>query len=64
MCFFQYTFRVYLLADMNTNEKISILIADDHDLVRRGLVLILGLFPEFTIVGDVKDGREAVDSAA
>ncbi len=53
-----------MLADMNTNEKISILIADDHDLVRRGLVLILGLFPEFTIVGDVKDGREAVDSAA
>jgi RNA polymerase sigma factor (sigma-70 family) len=48
---------------MNTNKKISILIADDHDLVRRGLVLILGLFPEFNIVGDVKDGREAVDSA-
>jgi two-component system response regulator NreC len=48
---------------MNAQEKISILIADDHDLVRRGLVLILGLFPEFKIVGDVKDGREAVDSA-
>jgi DNA-binding NarL/FixJ family response regulator len=63
MCFFQYTFSVYLLTVMNTTEKISILIADDHDLVRRGLVLILGLFPEFTIVGDVKDGREAVDSA-
>ncbi len=49
---------------MNTNEKISILIADDHDLVRRGLVLILGLFPEFTIVGDVKDGHEAVSAAS
>jgi DNA-binding NarL/FixJ family response regulator len=49
---------------MNTNNKISILIADDHDLVRRGLVLILSLFPEFTIVGDVRDGREAVDAAA
>ncbi len=49
---------------MNTSEKISILIADDHDLVRRGLVLILGLFPEFKIVGDVKDGHQAVDAAA
>ena len=49
---------------MGSIEQISILIADDHDLVRRGLVLILGLFPEFKIVGDVKDGREAVDLAA
>jgi DNA-binding NarL/FixJ family response regulator len=48
---------------MDARKKISILIADDHDLVRRGLVLILGLFPEFSIVGEVKDGREAVNSA-
>lgn len=49
---------------MGNSEKISILIADDHDLVRRGLVLILGLFPEFKIVGDVNDGHHAVEAAA
>jgi DNA-binding NarL/FixJ family response regulator len=42
---------------------ITILIADDHALVRRGFVQILSLYPEFTVVADVANGKEAVAKA-
>jgi len=42
------------------NQKIRILIADDHLVVRRGLVLVLRQEPDFEIVGEAKDGLEAV----
>ena len=38
-----------------------LLIADDHDLVRRGLRGLLRREPDFEIVGEAKDGREAVE---
>ena len=43
--------------------KIRILIADDHAVVRRGVALVLGLEPDFEIVGEVADGQQAVDAA-
>ena len=39
----------------------TVLIADDHALVRRGLVQILSLFNEFKVVADVGNGREAIE---
>jgi RNA polymerase sigma factor (sigma-70 family) len=45
---------------MEDRKKISIIIADDHDLVRRGLQLILSLYTEFDTVAEVEDGYLAV----
>jgi DNA-binding NarL/FixJ family response regulator len=42
---------------------ISIMIADDHEVVRHGLRLLLELDPEMTVVGEAADGAEAVDLA-
>jgi two-component system, NarL family, response regulator LiaR len=38
-----------------------LLIADDHDLVRRGLRGLLRREPDLEIVGEARDGREAVE---
>lgn len=46
---------------MNAERKITILIADDHTIVRRGLVSLLSLSDDFEIVGEAENGREAVD---
>lgn len=39
---------------------IRILIADDHSVVRQGLTMFLALDPDLEIVGEAKDGAEAV----
>ncbi|MCL4875045.1 MAG: response regulator transcription factor [Anaerolineae bacterium] len=44
-------------------EKIRILVADDHPVVRDGLVAMLGTQPDFDVVGECTNGREAVDLA-
>jgi DNA-binding NarL/FixJ family response regulator len=44
--------------------KISVLIADDHSLVRAGYRSILGDEQDIEVVGEAKDGREALDLAA
>ena len=41
--------------------KTRVLVADDHPIVLRGLVLVLGQQPDFTVVGEARDGAEAVD---
>lgn len=40
--------------------RISILIVDDQTLFREGLRIMLGGVPDFTIVGEARDGAEAV----
>ncbi|MBT2690717.1 response regulator transcription factor [Bacillus sp. ISL-47] len=40
---------------------IRVLIADDHHVVRRGLVFFLKTQPEIEIAGEAKNGREAVE---
>jgi two-component system response regulator NreC len=40
--------------------KIRIVLADDHQLFRRGLRVLLEQQPDFTVVAEAKDGREAV----
>lgn len=42
-------------------DPIRILIADDHAVVRKGLAMVLRLEPDFDVVGEAKDGREAVE---
>jgi len=41
-------------------KAIRILLADDHTVVRKGLRLLIESHPEFTVVADAADGREAV----
>lgn len=42
---------------------IRVLVADDHALVRRGLVLVLEHDPGIAVVGEVADGAAAVEAA-
>ena len=42
---------------------IQVLIVDDHSVVRRGLRMFLADDPEFEIVGEARDGAEAVAQA-
>jgi DNA-binding NarL/FixJ family response regulator len=42
------------------NKKSRIVIAEDHTILREGLRSLLSSSPEFEIVGEAKDGREAI----
>jgi RNA polymerase sigma factor (sigma-70 family) len=42
------------------NKKSRIVIAEDHTILREGLRSLLSSHPEFEIVGEAKDGREAI----
>jgi two-component system, NarL family, response regulator len=46
---------------MNQSNIIRVLIADDHPVVRQGLVAIVELEPDMTVVGIAGDGRSAVE---
>lgn len=41
-------------------EKIKIVLADDHSLIREGFKSLLGKNPEFEIVGEAEDGKQLV----
>jgi len=44
-------------------DLIHVLLADDHDIVRSGLKAALRGHPEFAVVAEARDGREAVREA-
>src|SRR5690242_16161066 len=46
------------------SERIRVLLADDHVLLRQALRLLLELHDEVEVVGEVNNGREAVESVA
>lgn len=43
------------------SEKISVLLVDDHSLVRRGFRRMLEDEPDIRVVGEASDGREAIE---
>ena len=43
--------------------SIRVLVADDQDLVRVGLRMILDAQPDIEVIGEAGDGRTAVDLA-
>jgi len=45
---------------MSTPKPITILLAEDHAIVRQGLIALLKLDGSFQLVGEAKTGREAV----
>ena len=51
------------LRTTETDKAIRILIADDHDVVRRGLRAFLDLDSGLEVVGEAANGREAVHFA-
>lgn len=44
-------------------KKIRILLADDHNIMRRGLRLLLERQAGFEVIGEAADGRQAVEGA-
>lgn len=45
------------------SESFRVLLVDDHDIVRQGLKSVLRGHPEFNVVGEARDGEEAVREA-
>ncbi|MFN8559758.1 MAG: response regulator transcription factor [Dehalococcoidia bacterium] len=43
--------------------RVRVLLADDHAVLRQALRLLLEMHDEIEIVGDVADGREAIEAA-
>ncbi len=48
---------------MKKNDKIRILIADDHSVMRIGLTALLESTDKFKIVGEATDGEQAIEKA-
>jgi two-component system chemotaxis response regulator CheB len=49
---------------MTSNEKIRVLVVDDSTFMRKVLVSILDSHGSFEVVGEARDGREAVEKSA
>jgi DNA-binding NarL/FixJ family response regulator len=47
-------------SDQPNAAPIRVLLADDHDILRQGLKLLLGLQQDMQVVGEARTGREAV----
>ena len=45
---------------MERDAKIRVLVADDHPMLREGLVAVLGTQPDFDVIGEAADGSEVV----
>lgn len=45
----------------NDHEQIKVLVVDDHEMVRRGLIAYLKTESDINVIGDVKNGIEAVE---
>ena len=47
---------------MSAMKAIRVMIVDDHAMVRKGLVTFLKNAPDFELVGEARDGREAIEA--
>ena len=43
------------------SESISVLVADDHDIIRRGIIQILESEPDIRVVAESKNGLDAIN---
>ena len=43
--------------------SIHILLADDHTILRAGILMMLNAQPDFEVVGEAQDGRQAIQEA-
>src|SRR6516162_2309986 len=48
---------------MNRKARIRVLLADDHQIVRDGLRLLIDNQPEMHVIGEAADGQEALERA-
>ncbi|HVE57084.1 MAG TPA: response regulator transcription factor [Pyrinomonadaceae bacterium] len=46
---------------MNSSKNITIVLADDHRIVRQGLHALLKAEPDFNVIGEADDGIEALE---
>src|SRR5947199_5889977 len=49
--------------DKGSDDRLRVLIVDDHALFRRGLQMVLRQEPDIDVVGEAGDGHEAVAKA-
>jgi NarL family two-component system response regulator LiaR len=45
---------------MNDPDPIRVMIVDDHGMIRKGLMVYLNNRPDILVIGEARDGREAV----
>lgn len=45
-----------------SDDTIRILIVDDHEMVRRGLISFLGTFDDLEVIGEASNGTEALEN--
>ena len=50
------------MSDLKSN-KIKVMIADDHPLLREGIIKLLSLEPDIEVVGEAEDGAQAIELA-
>ncbi len=42
-------------------DKIRIVVADDHAILREGIRALLNLYPDMTVIGEAEDGQQAIE---
>ena len=47
----------HMMSDM---EPIKVIVVDDHEMVRRGLATYFNTYPDIELIGEARDGMEAV----
>ncbi|MEW6046079.1 MAG: response regulator transcription factor [Bacillota bacterium] len=48
------------MANQEASERIRVVVADDHTIVREGLVMILRSAPDIDVVGEASDAEQAI----
>src|SRR6476660_9118351 len=51
------------MGDAMTGDMIRVVLADDHAVVRAGLKAVLGTAKDIEVIGEAKNGREAITLA-
>lgn len=48
------------MTDKQHNEKIRVLVVDDHAIIRKGVRAVLDLVPDIDLIGEAENGKQAV----